>query len=245
MVTISNTMRYAVLALVLGLVTQACLSPVRNRIFPDKERERPEETAASALRPPDLQGVQTIPNSARDTVYVDQKRTEQSGNADNQPSRLQNPQQQQQQQQPREADGQLPGSDYIPDLNIPSVSLVSEFENSLNLFDQGQYSKACDQFENYTQLLPEGDSLWFEALLMQAECRILKSRYWEAARILESASLKADIPLSVYEKTLLRLGQTYCLLDDKAKATEVFDVFSAMFPESPYHHLANCQVVEQ
>lgn len=229
MVTISNTMRYGALALLCTVVLQACFAPVRTRIFPDKERERPEATSASALRPPDLQGVQTIPNSARDTVYVDvEKET--------------TPRQPEQQSQVRES--QLPAQDYIPNLDIPPVSLTADFENSLNTFDQGKYTQACEEFENYTMLLPQGDSLWFEALLMQAECRILKSRFWEAARILETASLSADIPLTVYEKTLLRLGQTYCLLDDPAKAIEVFDVFSAMFPESPYKHLADCSVVK-
>jgi lipopolysaccharide biosynthesis regulator YciM len=81
-------------------------------------------------------------------------------------------------------------------------------------------------------------------MFYKSECNILNNEFDSALSILSNLLEDKNLPSQIYEKTLVRLGQVYCVTDSKAKAEEMFAKLKKEFPNSIYLKLADCSVVE-
>lgn len=120
---------------------------------------------------------------------------------------------------------------------------VDAFEGALSTFDTGDIDAACAVFADIAARRPTGDSLRYEAMFMEAECKLQRQDVLEALEALYLLTTTPRLPAAVQEKALLRLGQTYCIIDDTKSAQEIFDEFKSLFPNSQYRELANCDIL--
>lgn len=194
-------------------VISGCIATVRTEIFPDKHTKSGSSERAS-IQPPQLQGVETAGNNNGDTTV----------------RRLEFP------SHTKSVENDLRPSERVP-------ALAQDFDNALVLFDGEQYNDACGEFDIISQTLPEGDSLQLEAQFMLAECALVRGGYLEGLEVLYRLSLLSGIPEEIREKTLVRLGHAYCLIDDAQSAQDAFDALKREFPGSSYIRLANCSAV--
>ncbi len=118
------------------------------------------------------------------------------------------------------------------------------FSEAVRDFDGENYKSACSKFEAFSGTLRKNDSLYFETMFYKSECNILNNEFDSALSILSTLLEDKNLPSQIYEKTLVRLGQVYCVTDSKAKAEEMFGRLKKEFPNSIYLKLADCSVVE-
>ncbi len=208
-------------SLLIGLLP-ACVAPVRNELFPDADSQgSSSDKEEVSLRPPDIEGIETLASEPRDTLVIEYG---------------------QEPEQPQEAAVEneiIAGmaADDAPDL-------MQEFEEALAKFDEGRYDEACSFFDLLGETLPEEDSLRYEALFMVAECSFIRNQLGLAGSRLDALYRDPAVPDGVLEKVMLRLGQSYCLNGETAKAEDIFNRFTVVFPESVYMPLATCDSVD-
>jgi len=111
------------------------------------------------------------------------------------------------------------------------INSVSESETSNN-YD-------CTMFRIYANQFNFNDSLRQEALFYYAECCISNDNLQEAITILENLC-KEKMNRGIAPKALVRLGQIYCIMDNKRNATKYFNRLKKEFPRSIYNQLADC-----
>jgi len=124
-----------------------------------------------------------------------------------------------------------PTLEYYENLIWSYVRAVEDSERSAN-FD-------CNIFKVYENQFNFNDSLRQEATFSLAECLISNGNLLEASVILEELS-KEKMNRAVAPKTLVRLGQVHCVLENKSKAERSFRRLKKEFPRSIYNQLADC-----
>ena len=91
--------------------------------------------------------------------------------------------------------------------------------------------------------LSPADSLYYEITFYLSECLIVKDKFVEAEEVLKMLVNRPNIPSDVIQKSLVRLGQIYCVVSRPAEANKVFTKLKTDFPRSKYIPLANCESV--
>ncbi len=208
-----------------ALLLHACIATVREDVFP--QREKSSEIARSPeakTRPPQLGSVVESNQVKKDTVVIDYRPRRQPTS------------------QTEEIPAPGPGATE-EDFGTGGDPLELDYAFALDEFDQGNYDKACDEFELLSGILPARDPLRYEALFMLAECAAVRDQLVTSVRLLESLYNDADAPPAVSEKVMVRLGQLYCVLGDDARAEQLFDLFRTTYPSSTYLPLADCSSV--
>ncbi len=120
---------------------------------------------------------------------------------------------------------------------------VTKFENAQTQNDKKGSDSACMQINSFTETLEPVDSLRYEAMFMRSECLIAKEEISEAQKVLSSLMNDKNLPTTILEKVLVRLGQVYCVMNKKQNAEEMFTRLKKQFPGSIYEPLANCESV--
>lgn len=134
---------------------------------------------------------------------------------------------------------------YLPPVNLGvEGSIGSELETTIEDFNSENYDSACEKFKNLANTLIKGDSLHYECMFYEGECEIMKENYSSAINLLKQLLGASNLPNSVLERTLVRLGQLYCVGNKPKEAKKLFDRLRAEFPTSIYIPLANCDAVQ-
>lgn len=132
--------------------------------------------------------------------------------------------------------------------NIPSKTKTknkySELSKAFIDFDNGKMS-ACDVIEDFAEDLPDNDSLRCETLYYLSECSISKKEFGKSISVLTDLIKKSDMPKSIHERALLRLGQVQCISGNSSNAAKTFDKFKKEFPKSEYLKLADCETIKK
>lgn len=121
--------------------------------------------------------------------------------------------------------------------------MTSTFSQAMVEFDKGDYTKAQETFLHLSETLDDADSLHNEAVFMAAECDVQLSNYDAARKNLHELTARGDVPLTILEKSLVRLGQVYCALGREGEAQRMFERLKRDFPESRLIGLANCKAI--
>ncbi len=209
----------------LALLLHACIATVREDVFPQRTRTSEIERSPEAkTRPPQLGSVVETNQVKKDTVEIDYRpRRQPTAQTDDAPA---------------------PGPGVTDEeFGTGGDPLELDYAFALDEFDDGNYDKACAEFELLSGTLPARDPLRYESLFMLAECAAVRDQLVTAVRLLESLYNDAAAPPAVSEKVLVRLGQLYCVLGDDARAEQLFDLFRSTYPASTYLSLADCSSV--
>lgn len=130
---------------------------------------------------------------------------------------------------------------YIDDQGSTSYASVKEsFEEAVKLFDKGDYENACPKFEGYATHLPDGDPLKLECQYFMSECYIMRNAFEPAKKILVDLMNDSGVDGALLERCLIRLGQVYCVTNNKRQADKLFSRLKKEFPGSIYVPLADC-----
>jgi TolA-binding protein len=133
----------------------------------------------------------------------------------------------------------------LQDVKIESKARLTEmFSATVNKFKNGNYDESCIEFSVYASTLAPGDSLLYEALFYDCECKILKNQLIDAKIILTELLDDELITSRIEQKSLVRLGQIECVSGNEAKAEEYFKLLKLKYPDSKYIKLANCDAVK-
>lgn len=130
----------------------------------------------------------------------------------------------------------------VHDLNNPETNLniVQNYEAALSLFESGNFTASADKFRALSETLKENDTLNHETKFYLAECHIAKNEFSQAMDILKKLEKNADKSSEISQKTLVRLGQIYCVLNMKKEANNYYDKLKKSYPNSIYIKVANC-----
>lgn len=130
----------------------------------------------------------------------------------------------------------------VHDLNNPETNLniVQNYEAALSLFESGNFTASGDKFRALSETLKENDTLNHETKFYLAECHIAKNEFSQAMDILKKLEKNADKSSEISQKTLVRLGQIYCVLNMKNEANSYYDKLKKSYPNSIYIKVANC-----
>jgi TolA-binding protein len=130
-------------------------------------------------------------------------------------------------------------------LNSQSVSepidIIRDYEDALTQFDMGNYSAAERKLQALSETLKEDDTLTFETKFYIAECHIAKNEFSQALELLKKLNKSADKNGDLKQKTLVRLGQIYCVLNMKKDAENYFNELKKKYPNSIYNQLGQCK----
>ncbi len=118
--------------------------------------------------------------------------------------------------------------------------LQSGFDAVQADFDDRHYDAALKGCQQFIETLDEADSLQQEARFLAAECRIQKGQMSEARELLSGLVHQKTGTEAVLERSLLRLGQVFCLQNKYDEAMKTFAEFKQRFPSSIFLGLAGC-----
>ena len=121
------------------------------------------------------------------------------------------------------------------------LNIVKDYEDALSQFDLGNYSTAERKLRALSETLKEDDTLTYETKFYIAECHIAKNEFSQALDILKKLEKTTDTNSEITQKTLVRLGQIYCVLNMKDEAKKYFEKLKFKFPDSIYNKLGKCQ----
>lgn len=124
-----------------------------------------------------------------------------------------------------------------------SSSLEEQFDDAVRFFDNENYGAACDKFNQFAQTIAQGDSLYYEAVFYSSECSLIRGDMNAGKQLLNGLLAEKTLPDICLQKTLVRLGQIYCMEDNKIKASQYFNRLKREFPNSVYNKIANCEFV--
>ena len=122
---------------------------------------------------------------------------------------------------------------------------IAMFESALQEFDNQQFTECCTKFNTIAETFLPTDSLFFEAKFYESECKIVDNKVVDAKLLLEALYGDPDIPKSVLERVIVRLGQIQCLLKNPSEAKHYFDELKNKYPNSIYLKVANCNAISQ
>lgn len=121
------------------------------------------------------------------------------------------------------------------------LDIVKDYEDALSQFDLGNYSAAERKLRALSETLKEDDTLTYETKFYIAECYIAKNEFSQALDILKKLEQTTDTNSEITQKTLVRLGQIYCVLNMKDEAKKYFEKLKFKYPDSIYNKLGKCQ----
>ena len=122
-------------------------------------------------------------------------------------------------------------------------SVNDQFAAAIQEFDDEQYESACNKAAYFAETFAYGDSLYYESLFLLSECSIINEAFDDAEKTLKNLLHEKQLPSSVHEKVLVRLGQLYCVKNKPKKAEKYFRELKRKYPRSIYLPLANCNSV--
>lgn len=122
---------------------------------------------------------------------------------------------------------------------------IAMFESALQEFDNQQFTECCTKFNSIAGTFLPTDSLYFEAKFYESECKIVDNKVVDAKLLLEALYGDPDIPKSVLERVIVRLGQIQCLLKNPGEAKRYFEELKVKYPNSIYLKVANCDAISQ
>lgn len=128
----------------------------------------------------------------------------------------------------------------VANSNNDEADIVLSYDNALNLFNSGNYTSSLEKFKALSETLKENDTLIYETQYYIAECHIAKNEFSKAMDILKKLEITSDNKSEIMQKTLVRLGQMYCILNMKKDANGYFKKLKSRFPHSNYNKVANC-----
>lgn len=117
------------------------------------------------------------------------------------------------------------------------------FDIALENYDSGNIKKAKNIFSFMKESLLEDDPLWFESAYYYGECLIAENNFKSSLNVFLEILAKNDIPDFVNERSLVRTGQVYCVLNDDKKAFNYFLKLRNKYPRSQYLEVADCSKI--
>ena len=131
--------------------------------------------------------------------------------------------------------------------NTPTIdpaNIPEEVEKAIKLFNNQQFAEACDRFVQLAGTIKQDDPLLFEVQFMQSECASVNGQLDKAEKILVMLTTRKNVPPTVMERALVRLGHVFCELGKTDQAGKAFGRLKQEYPQSQYVQLANCESVK-
>lgn len=125
------------------------------------------------------------------------------------------------------------------------ISLDKELDLAFADAENNNTDKALEKALFLSQTFDKSDSLYFESMFLLGECYTINNELNDAESTFLKIINKKDIPKTVLEKSLIRIGQVYCLKKNEDEAENFFTRLKTEFPKSLYKHLANCESIKQ
>lgn len=119
-----------------------------------------------------------------------------------------------------------------------STAIDQQITDISEMLDNGMTEQACSLSEALWDSLEEGEQKWHARFFM-GECLIAKNDL-EGAKDIFASLLEGPARKDAREKSLIRMGQIYCLEGDTIKANEYFIQLRTDYPKSIYIPLAVC-----
>jgi hypothetical protein len=114
----------------------------------------------------------------------------------------------------------------VNDTTSPKSGILDE---AIKEFDAETYGECCPKFRNLTETISQGDSIYYESLFYLSECELIDKKLEEGRSNLELLVNDKKVPVSILQKSLVRLGQVFCVLNEKQKALELFNRLKSEF----------------
>lgn len=125
--------------------------------------------------------------------------------------------------------------------NPDKLDIINDYDKALKFFDNGNYSAAEKKLKALSETLKENDTLVYETKFYIAECHVAKNEFTEALEILKKLDKNVEKNSEITQKTLVRLGQIYCVLGMNKEAETYFKKLKSKYPNSVYNKLAKCK----
>jgi TolA-binding protein len=118
------------------------------------------------------------------------------------------------------------------------------FNKALQHFDDGKYKEAEVLFSEIIKSIDKPNQKYYNIQFYLAECNIQFGENSKAEEILKQLTEKSTTDHLVLEKSIVRLGQLYCIMDKKDLAASYFQRLKREFPKSDYLHFADCNIIK-
>lgn len=121
----------------------------------------------------------------------------------------------------------------------------NEYTKAVQIYEAGDYEESCMMFNLLKEQLSESDPNYYDVMFYCSECLIIDDDMYGAESILKDLLVNTHVSNKIRQKVLVRLGQVYCVLDNKDMANTLFKKLKQEFPNSVYIPLANCESVSE
>ncbi len=119
-----------------------------------------------------------------------------------------------------------------------------KFDQALQIFDDGNYREAEKIFNEIIKSIEKPNQKYYNIQFYLAECKIQFGENSNAEELLKKLTEKSTTDHLVLEKSIVRLGQLYCIMDKKDLAAGYFQRLKREFPKSVYLNFADCNVIK-
>lgn len=131
----------------------------------------------------------------------------------------------------------------VVDNKPTQIQKSAQLELAIKKFDDGDISSACEDISNLLQSVSKESGEYPEVLFYTAECYIAKNAFDPARKILVDLLSLDRLTVEIKEKSLVRLGQIYCVEGNKIEAERLFKQLRREFPSSLYLPIATCEAI--
>jgi len=119
-----------------------------------------------------------------------------------------------------------------------------KFNQALQFFDDGNYREAEKIFSEIIKTIEKPNLKFYNIQFYLAECKIQFGENNKAEELLKQLTEKSTTDHLVLEKSIVRLGQLYCIMDKKDLAAGYFQRLKREFPKSVYLNFAECNTIK-
>lgn len=123
---------------------------------------------------------------------------------------------------------------------IQKPTLKNKFDEALQNVEKGNYQKAHNELKVIYESIEPDNDLYNIVIYYLAECELYLNKIDDAEKKFIMIIENNDNHEAIIERSLIRLGQIYCLRKQNEKAQQYFNKLKEHYPESLYLKFANC-----
>ncbi|MEJ5245521.1 MAG: tetratricopeptide repeat protein [Bacteroidota bacterium] len=124
-------------------------------------------------------------------------------------------------------------------------AMNDELKQAIDLYHDGKVNEACQIFARLLTNTNKQAKDYQILLYYSSECYIAKNMFEPAKKLLTDILSLDELFDDIKEKSLVRLGQVYCIENKKTEADRLFRQLRREYPKSKYIKLADCDAIKK
>ncbi len=124
-------------------------------------------------------------------------------------------------------------------------AMNDELKQAIDLYHDGKVNESCQIFARLLTNTNKQAKDYQILLYYSSECYIAKNMFVPAKKLLTDVLSLDELFDDIKEKSLVRLGQVYCIENNKTEADRLFRQLRREYPQSKYIKLADCDAIKK